>query len=88
MSEQLWENEAVVEELKKQLSIKRCRFQVLRHPVVTVTLVNTFRWVFSASFRIGQVEEIGGVVAFLCSEEASYITGETITASGGMGSRL
>ncbi|XP_056882921.1 dehydrogenase/reductase SDR family member 4-like isoform X1 [Takifugu flavidus] len=33
--------------------------------------------------RIGQVEEIGGVVAFLCSEEASYITGETITASGG-----
>ncbi|XP_056882916.1 dehydrogenase/reductase SDR family member 4-like isoform X1 [Takifugu flavidus] len=38
--------------------------------------------------RIGQVEEIGGVVAFLCSEEASYITGETITASGGMGCRL
>ncbi|CAG05759.1 unnamed protein product, partial [Tetraodon nigroviridis] len=47
----LWENEAIVDELKKQLSIK----------------------------RIGQVEEIGGVVAFLCSEEASYITGETIT---------
>lgn len=38
--------------------------------------------------RIGQVEEIGGVVAFLCSKEASYITGETITASGGMGCRL
>uniref|UniRef100_H3D8L1 Dehydrogenase/reductase (SDR family) member 4 n=1 Tax=Tetraodon nigroviridis TaxID=99883 RepID=H3D8L1_TETNG len=56
----LWENEAIVDELKKQLSIK----------------------------RIGQVEEIGGVVAFLCSEEASYITGETITASGGMGCRL
>lgn len=38
--------------------------------------------------RIGQPEEIGGVIAFLCSDEASYITGETITATGGMNCRL
>ncbi|XP_029944359.1 dehydrogenase/reductase SDR family member 4 [Salarias fasciatus] len=38
--------------------------------------------------RIGQPEEIGGVIAFLCSDEASYITGETITATGGMSCRL
>ncbi|TWW63387.1 Dehydrogenase/reductase SDR family member 4 [Takifugu flavidus] len=56
----LWENEAIMDKFKTQLSIK----------------------------RIGQVEEIGGVVAFLCSEEASYITGETIMATGGAGSRL
>lgn len=50
-----------------------------------VAFVNT---VWLRPLRIGRVEEIGGVVAFLCSEEASYITGETITASGGMGCRL
>lgn len=38
--------------------------------------------------RVGKPEEIGGVVAFLCSEDASYITGETITATGGMSGRL
>ncbi|KAM4612237.1 dehydrogenase/reductase SDR family member 4 isoform 1-T3 [Polymixia lowei] len=56
----LWQNEEVVEEFKKQLSIK----------------------------RIGEPEEIGGVIAFLCSKEASYITGETITVTGGMSCRL
>ncbi|XP_059211244.1 dehydrogenase/reductase SDR family member 4-like [Centropristis striata] len=38
--------------------------------------------------RIGEPEEIGGVIAFLCSDEASYITGETIAPTGGMASRL
>lgn len=38
--------------------------------------------------RIGQADEMGGVVAFLVSDDASYVTGETIVASGGMPSRL
>lgn len=38
--------------------------------------------------RIGDPEEIGGVIAFLCSKDASYITGETITVTGGMSCRL
>lgn len=59
-SSALWENEAIVDEFKKQLSIK----------------------------RIGVPEEIGGVIAFLCSDEASYITGETITVTGGINCRL
>ncbi len=29
-------------------------------------------------YRIGEPDECAGVVAFLCSDEASYITGETI----------
>lgn len=33
--------------------------------------------------RIGQPDEIAGVAAFLASEDASYITGQTIYADGG-----
>ncbi|XP_035794490.1 dehydrogenase/reductase SDR family member 4-like [Anopheles albimanus] len=38
--------------------------------------------------RYAQPKEISGVCAFLVSDDASYITGETIVASGGMVSRL
>ena len=34
--------------------------------------------------RTGQVEEIASVVAFLCSDEASYMTGATLYVDGGM----
>ncbi len=34
--------------------------------------------------RIGKPEEIAAVVNFLCSEGASYITGETLHVNGGM----
>lgn len=38
--------------------------------------------------RLGVPEDIGGVVAFLCSDDAAYITGETITVTGGINCRL
>lgn len=34
--------------------------------------------------RIGQPDDIGGVIAFLCSEEAGWINGQRIEASGGI----
>lgn len=38
--------------------------------------------------RLGEPHDISGVVSFLASDDAGYITGETIVASGGMKSRL
>ena len=34
--------------------------------------------------RIGTVQEVASVVTFLCSEAASYITGQVISVSGGL----
>ncbi len=34
--------------------------------------------------RVGQAEDIGGVVAFLCSTDGGWITGQRIEASGGV----
>ncbi|XP_003924346.1 dehydrogenase/reductase SDR family member 4 [Saimiri boliviensis] len=38
--------------------------------------------------RMGEPEECAGIVSFLCSEDASYITGETVVVGGGTPSRL
>jgi len=34
--------------------------------------------------RVGQPEEVAKVVRFLCSDDASYITGQVISVNGGM----
>lgn len=34
--------------------------------------------------RVGQADDIGSVVAFLCSDDAKWINGQRIEVSGGM----
>ena len=34
--------------------------------------------------RVGTVNEVAGAVSFLCSDDATYITGSTISVNGGM----
>jgi NAD(P)-dependent dehydrogenase (short-subunit alcohol dehydrogenase family) len=34
--------------------------------------------------RVGRAEDIGGVIAFLCSDEAAWINGQRIEVSGGI----
>jgi 3-oxoacyl-[acyl-carrier protein] reductase len=34
--------------------------------------------------RVGTPEDLSAAIAFLCSDEASFITGETLCVSGGL----
>ena len=34
--------------------------------------------------RLGEPDDIAGMVAYLCSERAGYITGQTLSVSGGI----
>ena len=43
---------------------------------------------FFYSYRLGESEECAGTVAFLVSDDAKYITGETVVTAGGWQSRL
>jgi NAD(P)-dependent dehydrogenase (short-subunit alcohol dehydrogenase family) len=38
--------------------------------------------------RFAEAAEMGGLVSFLASDEASYITGENFLVAGGMNARL
>jgi NAD(P)-dependent dehydrogenase (short-subunit alcohol dehydrogenase family) len=35
--------------------------------------------------RLGDPEDVAGAVRFLCSDEASFITGEVLLVDGGLG---
>ena len=51
------------------------------------TVLSNHRF-FAFIFRFCKPSEIGAVVAFLASDDASYMTGETILVAGGQNSRL
>jgi 3-oxoacyl-[acyl-carrier protein] reductase len=38
--------------------------------------------------RYGTAEEVAAVIAFLCSESASYVNGTSISVDGGQGGHI
>nr|XP_053653025.1 dehydrogenase/reductase SDR family member 4-like isoform X2 [Cherax quadricarinatus] len=54
-----------------------------QHPAVYEKILETI-----PLGRIAETKEMAGLVSFLCSSDASYITGESFIAAGGMQSRL
>lgn len=46
--------------------------------------LNAYLSSLTALGRVGQPDDIGGVVAFLCSEDARWVNGQRIEASGGI----
>ncbi|XP_052818962.1 dehydrogenase/reductase SDR family member 4-like isoform X1 [Mya arenaria] len=82
--------------LVPQLSASNIRVNCIA-PGVVITRFSEMLWKneFSASVRdqvplkrFARSEECAGVVSFLLSDDASYVTGETVTITGGMPNRL
>lgn len=58
------------------------------HTPLTDIVVSTPTWKAAAEAgtplgRVGEADEVASVICFLCSDEASYITGQTIIVDGG-----
>jgi NAD(P)-dependent dehydrogenase (short-subunit alcohol dehydrogenase family) len=84
---------AMTREMAVMYARKSIRFNAVCPGPVGTTLVNAFiredrnwesRRPYMPMGRIGTVEEVANLVAFLASDEASYITGAAYAADGGI----
>lgn len=85
--------DAITASLSKELAPRKIRVNAVNPGMVETEGVvaaglhegDMRKWVESMTplARIGTVEEIAAAVAFLASDEASYITGETLHVTGG-----
>jgi 3-oxoacyl-[acyl-carrier protein] reductase len=86
--------DAITVVLSKELATKKIRVNSVNPGMIATEGVITAgfhegdmrNWIESITpmGRIGTVEEIASVVAFLASEDAAYVTGETLHATGGL----
>ena len=85
--------DAITSVLSKELAARKIRVNAVNPGMIVTEGVKSAgfhegelrTWIETATpmGRVGKVEEIASVVAFLASEGASYITGETLHVTGG-----
>jgi 3-oxoacyl-[acyl-carrier protein] reductase len=85
--------DAITSVLAKELAPRKIRVNAVNPGMIATEGVvsagfhegDMRKWIESVTpmGRIGKVEEIASVVAFLASDAASYVTGETLHATGG-----
>lgn len=88
-------SKAAMIHLSKVMAVELARYSIRVNAVspgpTNTPLVNAFytdairkEWIDRVPLgRFGSPEEIGSVVAFLCSSDASYVTGHVLAADGG-----
>ncbi|MDR3437264.1 glucose 1-dehydrogenase [Telmatospirillum sp.] len=86
--------DAITSVLSKELAPRKIRVNAINPGMIATEGVvaaglhegDMRQWIETATplARIGKVEEIAAVATFLASDEASYITGETLHVTGGL----
>jgi NAD(P)-dependent dehydrogenase (short-subunit alcohol dehydrogenase family) len=86
--------ETLTKYLAKELGSKNIRVNVVAPGAIATDFgggntrdnpqVQNYLKSITAIPRIGQADDIGSIIAFLCTEDAKWITGQRIEASGGM----
>lgn len=86
--------DAITSVLSKELAPRRIRVNAVNPGMIVTEGVvaaglhqgDMRQWIETVTplARVGTAEEIASVVAFLASDEASYITGETLHVTGGL----
>jgi NAD(P)-dependent dehydrogenase (short-subunit alcohol dehydrogenase family) len=86
--------ETLTKYLAKELGVRNIRVNVVAPGAIATDFgggntrdnpkVQEYLKSITAIPRIGQADDIGGIVAFLCTDDAKWITGQRIEASGGM----
>jgi NAD(P)-dependent dehydrogenase (short-subunit alcohol dehydrogenase family) len=86
--------ETLTKYLAKELGVRNIRVNVVAPGAIATDFgggntrdnpkVQEYLKSITAIPRIGQPDDIGGIVAFLCTDDAKWITAQRIEASGGM----
>jgi 3-oxoacyl-[acyl-carrier protein] reductase len=86
--------DAITSVLSKELAPRKIRVNAVNPGMIATEGVvsaglhegDMRKWIESTTplGRIGKVEEIAAAVAFFASDDASYVTGETLHVTGGL----